>query len=181
MRRTKAQYINVASGAVIENSEKPQFATTLQRVQNPQQNDPRKETPKSAKSPKNKKKKEKETSISKKHHRSKRAENGTKNRWVGTYLPTASKMRDGNRGTKERNLVERAIAGEWRTGTSLNDFVVVGTRRLPLLLRLAQEFLQRETGMVPISRKLKATHFRNLRYLGPAFFFFSLAIYISPK
>ncbi len=40
----------LASGAVIENSEKPQSATTLQRVQNPQQNDPRKETPKSVKS-----------------------------------------------------------------------------------------------------------------------------------
>jgi hypothetical protein len=34
-------------------------------------------------------------------------------------------------------------------------------------------------GMVPISRKLKATDFRNLRYLEPAFF--SLAIYITPK
>lgn len=117
MRRRKAQCINVASVAVIENSEKPQSATTLPRVQNPQQNDPRKETPKSAKSPK-KKKNGKETSILKKNHRSKRAENGTKNRWVGTYLPTASKTRDGNRGKKERNLVELEIAGMCRTGTS---------------------------------------------------------------
>ncbi len=116
MRRRKAQCIHVASGAVIENSEKPQSATTLQRVQNPQQNDPRKETPKSAKSPK--KKNGKETSILKKNHRTKRAEDGTKNRWVGTYLPTASKTRDGNRAKKERNLVELEIAGMWRTGTS---------------------------------------------------------------
>jgi hypothetical protein len=39
-------------------------------------------------------------------------------RWVGTYLPTASKMRDENRERKERNLVEREIAEVWRTGTS---------------------------------------------------------------
>jgi len=116
VRRRKVQCINVASGAVIENSEKPQSATTLQRVQNPQQNEPRKETPKECKiTPK---KKEKETSILKKNHRSKRAEDGTKNRWVGTYLSTASKMRDESRGRKERNLVEREIAGVWRTGTS---------------------------------------------------------------
>jgi hypothetical protein len=63
-------------------------------------------------------KKEKETSILKKNHRSKRAEDGTKNRWVGTYLSTASKMRDKNRGRKERILVKREIAGVWRTGTS---------------------------------------------------------------
>jgi hypothetical protein len=54
----------------------------------------------------------------KKNHRSKRAEDGTKNRWVDTYLSTASKMRDENRGRKERNLVEREIAGVWGTGTS---------------------------------------------------------------
>jgi hypothetical protein len=116
VRRRKAQCINVSFWSSYGELRKTPICHDSPKSAKPPTERSEKGNPKECKiTPK---KNGKETSILKKNHKSKRAEDGTKNRWVGTYLPTASKMRDENRGRKERNLVELEIAGVWRTGTS---------------------------------------------------------------